>query len=340
MPHFFNQKELTDEQKSRWDDALTEYSRVQNVNFERKWLNITQEERDYYAKNYDAKSDDDIKQKMRSFGSLTGNAPGDSKSALFARLLDGKASLPFPPPTSYSYPWYSVIEDAGPHRVMLGGIVSEVWLLNGTRGTTDNLRVNINQCLWKIKSLNEAAQRLIDLDRQLQSLSRKEEPHKEWSSLIYDWTDDFLLQVKAAYADVPEFTVQYGQWTEYRLFVAQLDGDDNCHRSNKKYAKSKMNLTVDHLKRTASVFDLDAMDLNARIGKTISYGKHPKIRLEEAKSRYELLLSQGQFSAQFEKNFVDEALKNLEKDVLEFEENPDNEDWVEVFMDMWYLEKI
>ena len=34
-----------------------------------------------------------------------------SHSALLARLLSGKEPLPSPPPLSYSYPWYSLIED-------------------------------------------------------------------------------------------------------------------------------------------------------------------------------------------------------------------------------------
>jgi len=36
------------------------------------------------------------------------------QSALFARLLAGREPLSFPPPTSFSYPWYALIERTGP----------------------------------------------------------------------------------------------------------------------------------------------------------------------------------------------------------------------------------
>ncbi len=39
------------------------------------------------------------------------------KSSLFWRLRSGKNPLPSPPPTSFSYPWYDVIENANPHWV-------------------------------------------------------------------------------------------------------------------------------------------------------------------------------------------------------------------------------
>ena len=32
------------------------------------------------------------------------------KSSLYKRLLSGKPALAIPPPTAFSYPWYSVVE--------------------------------------------------------------------------------------------------------------------------------------------------------------------------------------------------------------------------------------
>jgi hypothetical protein len=37
-------------------------------------------------------------------------------SALLTRMLDGKEPLPQPPPVSYSYPWYILMERTGTHR--------------------------------------------------------------------------------------------------------------------------------------------------------------------------------------------------------------------------------
>jgi hypothetical protein len=43
-----------------------------------------------------------------------------SHSALFSRLLSGKKPLPTPPPTSFSYPWYELLDDGHVESV-------EVW---------------------------------------------------------------------------------------------------------------------------------------------------------------------------------------------------------------------
>jgi len=68
------------------------------------------------------------------------------KSALLERLSEGKEALPVPPPKSYSYPWYSLIEKGE-------GTSSDVWqadtwvneLYNGST-------LFISQCPWKILS--------------------------------------------------------------------------------------------------------------------------------------------------------------------------------------------
>jgi hypothetical protein len=39
------------------------------------------------------------------------------KSALFARIREGKRPLPFPPPTRQGLPWHDLLEAAGEHRV-------------------------------------------------------------------------------------------------------------------------------------------------------------------------------------------------------------------------------
>jgi hypothetical protein len=340
MPVFFLEDQLTENQKARWDRAVIQYAIIQEANLERRMSKITKSERDFYAKNNDAHTDADIKAVMREFLSVMGNPPGHTKSALFARLLDGKEALEFPPPTNHSYPWYEVIEEPGPHRVMLGGAYAAQKLALGTWDGKTDLSISINQCTWTVRGLNAAAHQLLDLNIELQSLSRPEDPSNKNSSMVYDWSDDLLARVKAAYAAQPEFIVQHSDWPEFRLFVAQMDQD--FHQSNKKYAKSKMNLAVRHLLHTYSVFDLDALNLNARIGKTISKGKHPRDRLEAAKARYEFAIANGAstgFTSKFEKDAVDKLMQSLEADVIEFEANPDNEDWVEAHLDMWYLEK-
>lgn len=57
------------------------------------------------------------KEKRDQMLALLGGGAGDTKSALFARLLSGKPALIHAPPCSHSYPWYGAIEEIGPHEV-------------------------------------------------------------------------------------------------------------------------------------------------------------------------------------------------------------------------------
>lgn len=63
-------------------------------------------------------------------------------SALLRRLLEGKEPLPEPPPRSFSYPWYSVIEDGE-------GSPIEVWE-SPPKLFRDYPALIIDQFDWKI----------------------------------------------------------------------------------------------------------------------------------------------------------------------------------------------
>lgn len=64
------------------------------------------------------------------------------KSALFHRLMEGKEALPVPPPRSYSYPWYSLIEDGY-------GFPYEVW--KDENNMFGFPAVGIDQSIWKLE---------------------------------------------------------------------------------------------------------------------------------------------------------------------------------------------
>jgi hypothetical protein len=67
-----------------------------------------------------------------------------NKSALLERMLSGKSPLPIPPPTKFSYPWYSLI-DSGE------GTSTDVWLPDGWAAKLhDYPALYINQFAWKI----------------------------------------------------------------------------------------------------------------------------------------------------------------------------------------------
>lgn len=57
-----------------------------------------------------------------------------SHSALLDRLLSGKAALPTPPPKSFSYPWYALIENGRDDNCEVA-----IWTEGGER------RIYINQ---------------------------------------------------------------------------------------------------------------------------------------------------------------------------------------------------
>jgi len=66
------------------------------------------------------------------------------KSALFRRMMEGKEPLPLPPPRSYSYPWYSLIEDGY-------GYPGEVWKpTSWDKCFTDYPSIVIDQTPWKL----------------------------------------------------------------------------------------------------------------------------------------------------------------------------------------------
>ena len=138
MPKFFDKNNLTTEQKSRWDFAVVKYKKIHEKNAlfilddlsEEEKLDVIQE----------------INQK-KEFNSMLSSEVLDEKSALFSRLLDGKNPLLYPPPCSYSYPWYSVIEDEGPWNLSLDAhSVDELYWENLMGENT----IAIEQTPWKV----------------------------------------------------------------------------------------------------------------------------------------------------------------------------------------------
>ena len=177
MPTFFQGKDsLPPELLARWDYAVAEH----------------------YRALQDICGDSEAK-KMFFYNALR------EKSALFWRLLNGKDPLPMPPPTRYSYPWYEIIEEPGPHRVGdIGFHAYEKPLgqqLAQIRGTDREDRLFIEQCGWAVISCNAAAQDM------LETLQGGE------------FTLDDQNRLMAAGPESPEWIVQYGKWPAYRLFV-------------------------------------------------------------------------------------------------------------------------
>jgi hypothetical protein len=184
MPVFFNETSLDDTQRSRYESCVAEYHRIQqkNAELEKKYL--------------------------RSIGQLTPRMVAEidnkakyhqpsNKSALFWRLLQGKPALKSIPPTSFSYPWYQIVEENGTFEVMVSWKKSQQ-LFGFSFLPKKNQTILINHALWSIEKLNTAASKLLLLDH----TSTQEE-------------------IKNILFQKPEFIVQFRDPQNYRLHIGR-----------------------------------------------------------------------------------------------------------------------
>lgn len=122
MPRFFDIKNLSELQKINWDKSVVNYKNIINNNINN--LPLT-----FFMDNC-----------------------ANEKSALFYRLLEGKKSLKFPPPLSFSYPWYEVIESFNPIEIFINQEIGSI------KDLINNNMIDIHQSRWKVinkKSNNE-----------------------------------------------------------------------------------------------------------------------------------------------------------------------------------------
>ncbi len=213
MPQFFDPDDLTDEQKLNWDWASEEYRRVQELTFEHRFGALSPEDIGALLNRFEIPGGDPeiLRARLQEFWNASGGA-GHPKSALFARLLDGKQALPAPPPTSYSYPWYECIEGRGPFDVQVALPPDPASLPTAPSlvGTGQLPTILINHCPWVIRGHNAAAAQLLDLE----SVINTAPGHAVWNR-------DRYRAVLAAYQAGPEFTVQFEQWPRYLLGIGR-----------------------------------------------------------------------------------------------------------------------
>ena len=109
--------DLNAQEKARYEWALAEFNRIQERNVEPGSGNTTI---------------------APAITPLIKHVP-NPQSRLFKRLLQGKTPLQFPPPTTYSNPWYELIEDGFSDSVFLDGFID-------LHGKGPNAGILINQC--------------------------------------------------------------------------------------------------------------------------------------------------------------------------------------------------
>jgi len=316
MPTFFNPQALTPEQAERWDWAMAEYARIQDENLTRELAKLTSAEiadtKQALQLPADA-SEAELRQKMALIQRLMGGGAGDSKSALFYRLLSGKPALPAPPPTSYSYPWYAVVEDDGPFAVALGESMK----------TEHGTYIVINQCAWKVEAANEAGATLLALDEALRA-----SPSIEG-----------LAAALAAYAQGPVLTVTFGAWPAYELKLGRVETRSARHHALECIAdrESLGEALLSRFCQAKQIFDARAFFLAPAVGRVHAKGKHPRERL--AQLEQSVRSGTATYPGLVAQLIVQEREK-LEEACRVFDADPDRADIISVICDDWQLVKL
>jgi len=313
---------------------MAEYARVQEENLDRILEGMTEIDKKAYLGILRSNYPDDkrsLRELLRDLGEISRGVAGHQKSALFARLLAGKPALPNPPPTSFGYPWYSVIEDEGPFQVSIKGMTLP---FDDRKGI-----ITINQCPWLLGSLNNAARQLLESQKILDETSTREEPESLNKRFI--WTQQLLEQVLKAYANSPEFIVQYEQWGRYRLRTGTRESE--CRRDYAEtWIEEVANRKTDRLLNLGNVLNSQRLFINGSIGETISKVDNPLVAIENANTRLAKQEGTKAFDRVigFDQLVIDQCLGNLESEVARFGANQPGADIVRLTFWDWELEKI
>lgn len=261
MPQFFDPNNLTPEQRSRWGWAMAEYARVQEQNLDRAISKMPPEALADQLKGLPAGVPREIsalRAHLRQLGQLLGGGgAGDVSSALFARLLRGKAPLPLPPPTAYSYPWYDVIEEAGPFEVEVRSVTA--WTGGGERGQHDPRSIAILQCGWDVVWANDAARQLLLLQSALAEGAAQ--AARPGAAPCHEVLKEARACLLGAYAANPTFIVRYQEWPEYRLRLGRHRASCLWRYAQEVQGQGRAQWAEDVLAR-GQVFDIGGLRLN------------------------------------------------------------------------------
>lgn len=276
MPTFFDENDLTEAQRARYDWAVAEYNRIQEEN----------------------------RLRLEQAGKQAVPHQIGPKSALFARLLDGKEPLPHPPPTSYSYPWYDIIEKSGPHHVSIGGGLSVAGKAHWDDGLGANERILLNQCPWNILRKNEGATEFLEF---LQQASEHMLVPGKALSVVQP-----ILDKK------PEYVVTYGKWGEFHLSLGRI-----VRRGRREFVRS-------------SQFDLNTLDGgNAVIVRVLVSGADIRSKSDATLATVRNRLGQPDAAL----TAFDQILLASES-AIPRSDDPEGDDLVEFDCDGWILKKI
>jgi hypothetical protein len=254
---YFDPDRLTDEQRARWNWAIAEYNRILERNVERQAGQMSEQDKENFLLSFPTfktggeSIDENVRQVLRLFYGMSGGAEGNPRSALLARLLAGKQPLRAPPPSTFHRPWYEVIEEDGPFEVVLSDAHQSC--APPEHGEPDpTYSLCIDRCPWQILRMNDAAKKLFALQQRLDRKARREN-----GETFFGWTAALLGDVRDAYRGAPELIVQHEEWPPYRLRLSPRVAVGEP-------AVAGQDATVESLRRTATVFDTQALRLDRR----------------------------------------------------------------------------
>ena len=255
---YFDPDKLTDEQQARWAWAIAEYNTIVERNVERQISRMTELDKANLLQSFpmyqdeEASIDKAVRKVLQLFYGMSGGAEGDPRSALFARLLDGKQPLRAPPPSTFHQPWYEVIEEDGPFAVMLSDAhVARASFAPDEPNVTRS--ISLDHCPWTVIRMNDAATRLFALQEQLD-----EKLFQERDGPASGWAPAFLGEVLKAYQDGPELLVQHEEWPPYRLRLGPCAARDDSVRIDQ-------GVTAASLASADTVFDTQALRISHRL---------------------------------------------------------------------------
>lgn len=300
MPKFFDKNNLTKEQKSRWDWAVLKYRQIREKNTLSAFEELDENERLNIVQDL---------QEAREFnGSLTSEIL-DEKSALFARLLDGKKPLLYPPPCAYSYPWYSVVEDNGPWDLSLETSNLEELFWENLSGEQEIL---IEQTPWKVI-------RKISNDEVLVTFGK-------WQDMGFEWR---LVRRKKSCKDTVSFICSHHDSKIPRITTYEQLRDEQMYHVIKEYDKIKLVLDNDFKKSYEE-------DLS------LKYGKHfgETFLNSDIKTGEELLKVRREKKLS-DYPTIEELVFFTEKRVKEYLSSGYSLDSAgNLYVDVWVLEKV
>lgn len=323
MGTFFDRDKLTVEEQNRWDQAMADYKTIVEGNTLRTVERMSRQDKLELCTRNDENipitvSDEELNaltvKKMGFIHELNNNA-GHPKSALFARLLSGQQALAEPPPTSFSYPWYAAVEQSGPFSVMISLVLQSLDINSVSE-------IAINQCRWEILNLNYDAQRLVELQAEIEAavVIGKEENGPE-----LNWSQETYQQLQDVYNSDPEFVVKFGGYGPYRLYLGR-------HEVEGLRRTLLREIPLDELQSYGSVFDTMRLKPAIEIDSVLSAGVHPQVKYDEHKDQA--------MRNPLRMRILEAESKRLDRDIAEFEKDPEQFDFVQATYRDWYLEKM